>query len=158
MITKEIKIKIFAEYIGCIATNNINEIKIVPSNIEELINMDYKIKLKSVYDLTKEEMFDIAEEMRYNRALPESFRDFNINHFRISSESRNKSNFNTAMISYVAITNDGQKGNWFSLSNSYGVGELKAKNYDVGSCWAYVMNNNFKKRCSLEEIGLAIIY
>lgn len=154
---KETKIKIFAEYIGCIATNNIHEIKIIPSNIEQLINRDYKIKLKSVYDLTKEEMFDIAEEMRYNRALPESFRNFDINHFRMSSESSNKSNFNTAMISYVAITNDGRKGNWFRLSNSYGVDELKAKSYDVGSCWAYVMNNKFKERLSLEEIGLAII-
>jgi hypothetical protein len=156
---KNTKIKIFAEYLGqeCIkeSENRIETLTI--DNIERLVDDGYKLSLKSVYDLSEEEMFEVAEEMRYNKALQELFRDFSMKHFRMSSESRNKANLGTAMISYVADTNDGLKGNWFRLIGSYGYKELSAKGYDVGSCWAYTMNGKFKDRKSLEEIGLAII-
>lgn len=158
MITEENKIRIFAEYVFCIATNGIEEIKIIPSNIEELVRGGFKIKLKSVYDLTKEEMFEIAEEMRYNGYLDGSFRDFDITDFQISSESRNKRSLKTAMISYTAKTDNGLQGNWFRLINSFGVNNLKSKSYDVGSCWSYIIKGNFKERLSLEEIDLAVIY
>lgn len=158
MISKDIKIKIFAEYLFCDATNGKDIQQITLSNIEQLIDDGYKIKLKSVYDLSQDEMFEIAEEMRYRRYLEESFKDFEENQFSVSSESRNKRNLNTAMISYVAKTEDGLKGNWFRLISSFSVGELKEKGYDVGSCWSYIINGEFKERLSLSEFGLAVIY
>jgi hypothetical protein len=157
MISRENKIRIFAEYLFCIATNGIEEIEINRSNIEKLVDENFKIRLKSVYNLTQEEMFDIAEEMRYNRCLEESFRDFDVEHFHMSSESRNKTNLKTAMISYVAITDNGRKGNWFRLINAFEVHNLKAKSYDVGSCWEFVIKGHDIERLSLEEIGLAVI-
>ncbi len=157
MITREIKIRIFAEYLYCIATDGANEIQVTPSNIEKLVDNGFKLKLKSVYDLTKEEMFEIAEEMRYYWYFDEVFTNFREDGFYVTSESRNKRTLDTAMIYYVAITKDGLKGNWFKLSTSLGVQNLKAKGYDVGSPYSFVDYNNYIRRVSLEEIGLAVI-
>lgn len=159
MLDNKTKTRIFAEYLDQKATNGI-KIKVIRfSNIEQLVNENYKIILKSVYDLSKEEMFEIAEEVRYNRGLRELFRDFEKDQFRMSSESRNKTNLQTAMISYVyRDSNDGNlKGDWFRLVNVMGVEELKLKGYDIGSPHAYIMQGDFKKRMSLEELNLAII-
>lgn len=158
LLNRNDKIKIFAEYLFCIATNGKEDVQINLSNIETLIDENFKIKLKSVYDLSKEEMFEIAEEMRYSRYLEESFRDFKLENFKILSESRNKSNLYTAMISYVAITDDGLKSNWFKLIRSFGINNLKSKSYDVGSPWSFIKKGDFIERLSLEEIGLAVIY
>lgn len=157
MTEKGIKVKIFAEYLYCLATNGEDERFVTLENIEYLVDNGYLLKLKSVYDMTQEDMFEIAEEMRYNRYLEYSFKDFRMSDFRVVSESRNHSNLYDAMISYTAKTDDGYKGDWFRLMRSFGVNELKSKGYDVGSAFSYKISRGFKERMSLEDFGLAII-
>lgn len=134
------KILIFAEYLGNEAENKEgNKIIITPENIMFAIEKGYKLNLKSVYDLSKEDADFIFEYDRCRR----SFWDLGVGREyetkSVVSESRNHSTSADAMLQFTYKGKQHEYGNthqnWCRISSLKSVPYLKQKGYDMGSYW-----------------------
>lgn len=155
----ENKFRIFAEYLYCQITKDNVVKQLTPENLIDSVQNGWKLLLKSVYDMPTEIQLKIVDELRYNRQLNDSFRDFEDHkQFHVTSESRNRKTVETAMISYVYRKSDGSlHGDWTRLVNRFNKQYVKSLGYDLGSEFCYKIDSkNYKEYIDLLDSEYAV--
>lgn len=134
------EIIIFAEYIGNEAEDkNGNKITLTVDNILFAIENKYKILLKSVYDMSKEDKDFIFEYDRCRRTFHYLGVGTEYETKSVVSESRNYQTSADAMLQFQYEGKEHQYGSthqdWCRISSLKSVPYLKQKGYDMGSYW-----------------------
>lgn len=141
---KDIKSRIFGEYIGCQVINNNSEVSILTySNFESCILGDWKLILDNMYNMNQELIDIITETERYHRRI-DALQKSNVRK-KVTNESRNNPDDNNSMmISYMRfdpknpVKREGYAegiSDWFKIKSSLSTTLIKSRGYDLGSHW-----------------------